>query len=486
MRIPISRDSTEPIYQQIANYFRENISNGNLPSETRLPATRHLAESLGVNRITVEKAYAQLEMEGLIESRIGSGTYVSHSLNPPASQIQLLEKDWPQWHQKLGQFAHTQENTDNSPKQDQLIDFSGGMGAEALYPVEDFRMVFQRVFRNESQSALSYGDPRGYEPFRKTIAQLSSSQGMMINERQVLVTNGSSQAMALVANLLLKPGDTVLVEAPTYIGALELYSSLKLDVVTVPVDEDGMMVERLEMILQKQLPKLIYTMPNFHNPTGTCLSIQRRYQLLQLANQYNVPIFEDDYVGDLRYGGRSLPALKALDRFGNVIYTGTFSKMIMPGLRIGYLIAEGPAFDGLVELKRVSDLASSNLMQRAVHAYLTIGRYQSHIRRSCRVYRKRRDAMAAAIEKHLSPHIRMNLPQGGLFCWLNVLGNFSVDALRNRARAMGVDFAPGRCFFVDPSLGKDYLRLNFSMFTPEEIETGIQRLAVAFSEMENA
>jgi GntR family transcriptional regulator/MocR family aminotransferase len=238
--------------------------------------------------------------------------------------------------------------------------------------------------------------------------------------------------------------------------------------------------------LQEQLPKLIYTMPNFHNPTGTCLSIQRRYQLLQLAKQYNVPIFEDDYVGDLRYGGRSLPALKALDRSGNVIYTGTFSKMIMPGLRIGYLIAEGSAYDGLVELKRVSDLASSNLMQRAVHAYLTIGRYQSHIRRSCRVYRKRRDAMAAAIEKHLSQHVRMNLPQGGLFCWLNVCGNFSVDVLRNRARAMGVDFAPGRCFFMDPSLGEAHLRLNFSMLTPEAIETGIQRLAVAFSEMENA
>jgi GntR family transcriptional regulator/MocR family aminotransferase len=271
----------------------------------------------------------------------------------------------------------------------------------------------------------------------------------------------------------------IMVESPTYAGALDLFRALGFKVVGVPVDRHGMQVEVLEKLLQQHHPKLIYTIPTFHNPTGTCLSSQRRIQLIVLADRYNIPILEDDFVGDLRYDGRAQPALKALDPGGRVIYVSTFSKILMPGLRVGFLVAEGPIYQRLENFKRVNDLATSTLIQRALEVYVTVGRYQSYLRRSCQLFHKRRDAMLAAIGRCLPAGVGLDPPQGGLFMWLQLPENLSSESLLPLAWEEGVDFSPGSGFFADRTDGRNWLRLNFVAQAPDRIEEGMRRLGKA-------
>ena len=242
----------------------------------------------------------------------------------------------------------------------------------------------------------------------------------------------------------------------------------------------------LERVFRRTRPALVYTMPSFHNPTGTCLNGPRRRQLLVLADRYNVPILEDDFVGDLRYEGRTQPALKALDPGGRVNYVSTFSKMLMPGLRVGFLVAEGPVYDYLVNFKRVNDLATSTLVQRALEAYVTVGRYQAHLRRSCQIFRRRRDAMMSAIQRYLPVGVRFDPPQGGLFIWLQLPKNLASEELLPLAWEEGVDYAPGNIFFPEGMGGNGWLRLNFVAQAPDQINEGIKRLGKAIKRLNSA
>lgn len=487
MRIPLDRQAPTPLYWQIKSYLRQSILSGSLPAGARLPASRALARDLGVNRITVQTAYTELEADGLVVSRLGSGTYVSASLPVLPQPLEQLEAAWPLWQQSLRDDSpdHGSVTLDKLLAQTphpHPIRFASGSSAPHLFPVDEFRKVLQAVMHRDGIEALEYGESQGYAPLRATIAHVLATQGLQARPENILITAGSQQALSLVSQLLLKPGDTILVESPTYGGALELFQALHFSVVGVPMDGQGMQVEHLERLLQQHHPKLIYTIPNFHNPTGTCLTGLRRRELLLLADRYNVPILEDDFVGDLRYEGSAQPSLKALDRGGRVIYTNTFSKMLMPGLRVGYLFIEGPLYERLVQFKRVNDLATSTLIQRALEAYVTVGRYQAHLRRSCQVFRKRRDAMIAALKHHL-PEVRFEPPQGGLFLWVELPQEVSADDLLPLACEHGVTFVPGRRFFPHGVGGRNWMRLNFVVHAPEEIEVGVERLSKALRQL---
>ena len=487
MRIPLDRQSAVPLYQQIKTYLRQGILSGSLAADTRLPASRQLAQDLGVNRITVENAYAELEAEGLIFSKLGSGTYV---LSP--DPLLPLPKNnsgtpWPLWQQKIEDKTLRSKLLEKKRKaaarQPHQISFATGISDANLFPAEDFRKVLQTVMRRDGITALDYGERSGYAPLRESITHILASQGLQTRPENILITSGSQQALSLVAQSLLKPGDIILVESPTHAGALDLFHALDFKVVGIPVDGQGMQVEELEKLLQQHHPKLIYTIPNFHNPTGTCLNGSRRRQLLVLADRYNVPILEDDFVGDLRYDGRAQPALKALDPGGRVIYVSTFSKMLMPGLRVGFLAAEGPIYDCLVNFKRVNDLTTSTLIQRALEAYVTVGRYQAHLRRSCQIFRKRRDTMLAAIERYLPTGVRFDLPQGVLFIWLQIPEVLDSEKLLPLAWEEGVDFALGNGFFPNGTGGKNWLRLNFVAQAPDQVNEGIKRLGRALKRL---
>ena len=485
MQVPLDRDNPTPLYQQIEAFLRKQICSGGLEAGTRLPATRDLAESLGVSRVTVSNAYGDLEAEGLLAGRTGSGTYVATQARPPARTPRdtVGADDWPQWQQRLlsSTWLSAQRSLDqltDTSAHPNPISLAGGLGASDLFPVDDFRKALQTVWRRDGVDAVGYGEREGYPPLRATIAHILSSQGVPTHPGDVLITSGSQQALSLVAHLLLRPGDVVLVESPTYSGAIDLFRSMEVRLMGIPMDDQGMQVDRLEEAMSTASPRLLYTIPTFHNPTGVCLNGARRRQLLAVADRYNVPILEDDFVSDLRYEGRSQPALRSLDPGGRVIYVSTFSKMLMPGLRVGFLTASGPVYESLLAYKRATDLASSSLLQRALEAYITVGRYQSHLRKACHAYRRRRDAMLASLTRHLPAGASWGVPAGGLFLWLRLPEGMSSNELFPVAVKEGLIFTPGSIFFPGER-AQPYLRLNFAMNSPEVIEEGIRRLAKA-------
>jgi GntR family transcriptional regulator/MocR family aminotransferase len=488
MRIPLDRQSEIPLYQQIGTYLKQAILSGSLTADTRLPACRQLARDLGINRTTVENAYAELEADGLVFSRMGSGTYVLPQNPTPALPKNSADAPLPLWQQSL-QFSHIMPKSDIVEEMlaagghPHPISFSSGISDARQFPSEEFRKILQTVMRRDQIAALEYGERNGYAPLREGIAHILASQGLQAHPENILITAGSQQAIFLASQVLLKPNDIVLVEDPTYYAALDLFRTLGFQIIGIPMDGQGMQVEKLETLLQQHHPKLIYTVPNFHNPTGTCLSSARRRQLIVLADRYNVPILEDDFVGDLRYEGHSQPSLKALDPGGQVIYVSTFSKMLMPGLRVGFIVADGPVYDSLLSFKRISDLATSTLIQRALDAYVTVGRYQAYLHRSSQTFRKRRDAMLAAINRHLPPSVSFDAPKGGLFIWLRLSESMSADELLPVACKEGVSFAPGNFFFTDGVSGSEWLRLNFASQPVEDIEEGIKRLGMAIRRM---
>ncbi|MCE1253081.1 MAG: PLP-dependent aminotransferase family protein [Anaerolineae bacterium] len=480
MRIPLDSSDPLPLYRQVVNHLRTAILSGSLPEGTQLPSTRQLAGELNLSRITIKNAYDVLSGEGLISGREGSGTYVSRYTTANARRQVDEKQPWPLWQQELALNeapAPDRFLPARAKVSEELISFSG-VGSPTYYPVQDVYKALQTVIRRERAGAFEYGDLRqGYLPLRQTISHVLGSQCISAGPEEILITSGSQQALALVCQALLKAGDTILVESPTYNLALELFEALHLKIISLPVDANGMQVEALEEMLQKHHPRLIYTIPNFQNPSGMSLSEPRRRQMISLAERYNVPILEDDFAGDLRYEGRVLPALKTLDPCGLVIYIGTFSKMLMPGLRLGFLIAGGPVLPLLIQYKRVNDLTTSPLIQRAVCEYVTVGSYQVHLRRSCRLYLKQRNTLLQALDQELGERVDFNIPQGGLFLWLKLAGNISSTSLREQAIREGVDFTPGQHFFIQAQDGNAYLRLNFASLSPPAILAGIQRLA---------
>jgi GntR family transcriptional regulator/MocR family aminotransferase len=482
MRIPIDRDGEAPLYQQIAGFLRAEIQCGALAENTRLPSSRELADSVGVNRITINNAYAELEAEGLIFRRLGSGTFVARLQDTPPRGGEEVSAQWPLWQARLRRQTRqsSQENFELSrpPVGPDFISFSRGVGSGDLFPVDEFRKSIQTVLMRDRTDSLSYGPNGGYQPLRATITHILADQGIMTHPDNILITSGSQQALWLITTLLLRPGDRVLVEAPTYPGTLDLLHALGAQAVSVPVDSDGMRVDVLEQLLRQEPAAMIYTIPTFHNPTGACLSSIRRRQLIALSGKYDVPILEDEFVGDLRYEGHSQPALKAMDPGGRVIYVSTFSKILMPGLRVGYIVAHGPVYEQLLRWKYLNDIATANLMQRALEAYINVGRYQAHLHRARRVYRRYRDSMVAALHRHMPAGVDWVTPQGGLFIWLRLPEGVDTGALYPLALEEGVDFAPGSLFYAD-GRASNHLRLNFSETPETRIDEGIKRLARA-------
>lgn len=488
MRIPLEHQSNIPLYQQIGAYLRQAILSGNLSANTRLPASRQLAHDLGVNRSTVENAYSALEAEGLVFSRMGSGTYVLQQDITPTIAKRNSKSHLPLWQQNF----HTQSTSSTSDMVDEFlqaeghphpINFASGISDARQFPAEEFRKTLQKVMRRDQIAALEYGIPNGYAPLREGIAHILASQGLQTNPENILITAGSQQAIFLASQVLLKSNDIILVENPTYSAAIELFRTLGYQIVGVPMDNQGMDVDKLEKLLQQYHPSLIYTIPNFHNPTGTCLSSTRRRKLIILAERYNIPIIEDDFVGDLRYEGYAQPSLKALDPGGQVIYVSTFSKMLVPGLRVGFIVADGPVYDSLLNYKRLSDLATSTLIQRTLDAFVTVGRYQTYLHRSCQVFRKRRDAMVKAIKNYLPSKVSFEVPNGGLFIWLQLPNSITATELLPLACKEGVAFVPGTYFFINDPHGNEWIRLNFVSQPVEDIEEGIKRLGIAIRKL---
>ena len=367
--------------------------------------------------------------------------------------------------------------------QPDVISLAGGLPAPELFPVDEYRRAFEWVLEADGAQALQYGPSEGFRPLRTLLAERLTRFGMRSSAEDILITNGSQQALDLLGKMFLNPGDAVLVEKPTYLGALQAFNQYQATYVVVPMDEDGMRVDEVERVLSRQASsapriKLIYALPNFQNPTGRTLSGERRPRLVELASRYGVPIVEDDPYGELRYEGEPLPTLKALDTHGCVIYLGTFSKILAPGFRLGWIVASGEVMEALLHAKQPSDLHTGMAPQMATYEVARDGFVDTHVERIKAFYKERRDVMLRAIEEHFPPDAHYTRPGGGLFVWAELPPHIDTRELLLDAIQEKVAFVPGQGFHPD-STGTNTMRLNFSNVPPDQLREGIRRLGRA-------
>ena len=367
--------------------------------------------------------------------------------------------------------------------QPDIISFAGGLPAPELFPVDRFRQMSDEVLSEQGSIALQYSPTEGMLELRELIAGRLSGNGLTISSDNVLIVSGSQQGLDLLGRVLLDDKDSIIVENPTYLGMLMAWKTYYLNYFSTPTDVDGMQVNALPELLA-QHPKLAYIVPNFQNPGGNTLSLERRYELVKLLAEYQVPLIEDNAYGELCYDGEPLPSLLQLDAQhmerngvdgGHVIYLGTFSKILSPGMRVGWIVADTNVIDKLVQAKQSADLHTSTLNQYLTYAVAKDGFLDGHIEKIRDVYRERRDVMIAAMEEHFPEEVTFSRPIGGLFLLVTAPEGVNTTELLEEAIKQKVAFVPGADFHIGGS-GANTFRLNFSNAKPEQIRTGIERL----------
>jgi 2-aminoadipate transaminase len=363
-----------------------------------------------------------------------------------------------------------------------LISFAGGLPAPEVFPIEQFREAAERVLSQSGPQSLQYSTTEGCPPLREMIARHTARYGIVVKPENILITTGSQQALDLLGKIFLNSGDRIAVERPTYLGALQAWIAYQAQFLGIGMDNEGMRTDELESVLRAG-PKFLYALPNFQNPTGVTLSLKRREILIEMADHFGVPIIEDDPYGQLRYEGEHLPSLAVMDArargdrpfSGNVIYLSTFSKTLAPGLRLGWVVAPVEVIQKLVQAKQGTDLHTGTFVQMVAFELSRGGFLDKHVLHIRSVYGERREAILAALAKHMPEGVRWTRPQGGLFIWAILPEHMDAGALLREAVEERVAFVPGSAFYDDGS-GKNTMRLNFSNATTEKIEEGIARL----------
>jgi DNA-binding transcriptional MocR family regulator len=477
--IRIDRRSTVPIYLQICRGIKEMILSGTLPEGFRLPPERRLASALGVNRSTILSAYRELKADALVDSHVGRGTSVlARTRGGAATTAQPLP-----WRQLVRagmtevQDPLLRDLLELAERPD-VISLSVGLPAPELLPLDVLRVVLTELLDEAGPAMLLHSPTEGLTAFREALCQLMVARGIRCSPAEVLVTSGSQQGLDLVTRVFLAPGDAVVVENPTFFGALQIFRRAQVRLLGVPTDGDGMRIDALEALLERQRPRLIYTLPTFQNPSGSVMALERRKKLLELAYRFQVPVLEDDPYCDLRYEGEALPSLKALDEYGHVIYLSSFSKVLFPGLRIGWLAAPRPAARQLALAKQTADLHSSTAGQLVLDRFVRAGHYASHVDMVRGEYTRRRDLMHEVLRRTAPREVAWTKPEGGFYFWLRVTDGLRQAHLLALAAERRVSYLPGDACFADEP-GANYLRLNFTLAAPEQITEGVTRLMEA-------
>jgi 2-aminoadipate transaminase len=364
-----------------------------------------------------------------------------------------------------------------------VISFAGGLPAPELFPIQQFARACQEVLANDGQAALQYSVTEGYPPLRRWVSEyLARVNQIQCTPDQVLIISGSQQGLDLIGKTLLDPGDSVIIENPAYLGAIQAFDAYEAQYINVATDDEGMIPADLLRVLQetKPKPKLLYIVPNFHNPTGVTLSLRRRKEIVAIAAEFGIPIFEDDPYGRLRYAGDHLPSLTALAQSRRCIYMSTVSKTIAPGMRVAWLvIPDRELFERVVPAKQAADLHTSSFTQRAVYAYAKDQAvFEGHIAEMLPVYARRRDLMIESLERSMPEGTSWTHPEGGLFLWARMPEGVDTEELLTLASRSKVAFVPGYPFWVNRVV-RNTMRLNFSNASDDMIVEGIRRLGDA-------
>lgn len=466
-----------PVYRQIAQRLRGEIERGERAPGERLPTIRALAEELGVHRDTVALAYDDLAREGLVESTVGRGSFVSASNGGASAPAPVFEAPLAPVVTRLLAFARSRPRY----AADDAVPLHALLPDPALYPVDGFRRCLDRVLRQGGEDLLRYGGPQGFAGLREALAGRLRETGVAADADSLVLTQGASEGITLALRLFAEPGDVVAVEEPTYHNVLAALIGLGLRAAPIPVRDGEPDLAALERELARGEVRCFYTMPTFHNPLGTSTSLSHRRALLTLAARAGKPVIEDAYEMDLRYAGRPTAPLAALDGSGLVVQLFSFSKSLFPGARVGSVFARGGALDGLLALKESADLGGSLVLQAALADFVTRGDYDRHLAKLRRTLCARRDALLAALTAEMPAGVRWTTPEGGHQVWVELPDEIETRDLLPEAASRGVLFAPGYQFHHDgrPSSG---LRLSIAIADEESIRRGVSALAAVVKE----
>ena len=470
--IATDRSSAVPVYRQICRRIAQLIDEGSLEPGERLPPTRNLASALGVHRSTVVRAYDECRAEGYLESTAGSYTRVRARARFPVAKGDCLRNviDWD-----TAAIPDLGALPDLPSVPDGTIDFDTFSSDPVLSPVDMLKRCVKQAIADHGAEVLGYTDPKGWPPLRKSIAERLCLHGMSVAAEQILITNGAHQALDLVLRMLVRPDDSIAVEAPSYGMFHRLTRLHRIRVMEIPMTETGMDLEALGGTLTTGTVKLLYTMPNFQNPTGITTDQGHRERLIEMCESAGVPIVEDGFEEEMKYSGKAALPIKAIDTGGIVIYVGSFSKVVFSGLRVGWIAAPENAIARLAAIQQASCLSVNTLSQAALHRFCGDGQFDSYLRRIHTVYRRRMQRMLHGLEHSMPPSVSWTRPVGGYTLWLTVGGQGKESAIRDACSAAGVAIAPGQRFYAS-ECSTHHFRLSIACVDEAQIDEGCRRL----------
>ncbi|MBM3318215.1 MAG: PLP-dependent aminotransferase family protein [Candidatus Eisenbacteria bacterium] len=487
VQLAIDRSGAQPIYRQIADAIRGALQRGEIPPGTRLASTRALARQLSVHRQTIVEAYRLLGSEGRLRSGVGAGTFVEVPASPRPGRDDAGARPFS-WRGLLRDPRLLDEDptrvlsTSGLRLPRNAIQLAGAIPDRRQFPLADFAACVEEVLAGADSSLLDYAPPEGDEPLRRWVVEWLGRAGVRgLDEGRVVILSGSQQGLDLLGRLLLSAGEAVATEAPTYTGAFMALRHAGARIVTVPMEERGLSLDALETLLDREPVKFLYTMPCFQNPTGITLGERERERLLALARRRRLAIVEDHYDSDLHISGEPPRPLLADDQGGQIVYLGTFSKMLFPGVRVGWMIAPAELIDAVRQLRRAMDLASATLTQSAMARFCRHGHLERHLARVRRLNGQRLRAMLQALDEHFPPGAVWTRPRGGMTLWAEAPEGIDTLDLFHAAAARGVVFSPGTAFFPNGG-GRRGMRLSFVRESEARIRRGVRILGELMSE----
>ncbi len=486
--INLDKSCKTPLFRQTIDQLKKMIENNTLKPGDKLPSTRQFADQLGVNRTTIYKAYQELWAMGFIESRSGSYSFVRQRRElketctmKPVNSInwsKLSNENTCKVYELFGEIGYPFSEAENDFEG---IDFGRLHPDTRIFPAAEFRKSLNKVVAENAQTVLDYGGSKGYLPLREYIAHRSRLHGLSVNSNEIMITSGAQNGIDLCMKLLARPGARVFVESPTYGMIIPTLTYYGCEIVPIPMAEDGIDLGAIEREFKKGLPIFLYTMPNFQNPTGITSTQCHRERLIALFEKYRIPIIEDAFEEEMKYFGKVPMPIKSMDISRIVIYVGSFSKVLFPGIRLGWIAADKECINRLSILKRFSDISTSLPEQAALADFCKHGAYEHHIKRIHKIFRKRMLlAVQSLQEKIKHKNVTWIEPNGGYTIWLKVKDTkLSYTELNSVFHSHGIRLAAGKDFFLHPQKEK-YFRLAIASLDEAEIEEGINRLAKSF------
>lgn len=452
-------DNDTPKYIQISKYIKKLIDINNIEDGEKLPSIRELSTLLRVNNVTVVSAYKKLQSEGYAVQKMGSGTFAKRKESNKSFKREYSE-------------AFKSISGDEIKK---YIDFTGETACSEFFPVETFKDVLNEVLDRDGIDALSYQEALGYKGLRENINKFFWNNAL--NMDNILIVSGAQQGIDIVSKALLNTNDNVVVEKPTYSGALNVFKWKRANILEVNIEADGIDVEQLEAIAMKNNIKCLYTMSYFQNPTGISCSIEKKKRIIELANIYDFYIIEDDYLSELIYDEfLEYRSFKSLDKYDRVIYIKSFSKIFLPGIRIGYLISPSIFSESIQNSKINTDISTSSLMQRALDLYIEKGLWKKYINKLNTFYKSKYNYTCSCLESILGEKISFIPPRGGLHFYIKISDEIDIDSVKlfYKCKENKVLISPGVLFYKSNNEGKKYYRMGFTQTDNEKIKEGIK------------